>query len=173
MKLSDKMLSALNVQLNHEFHAAYIYLAMSAWLEKENYPGFAKWMRMQTQEELLHAMKLYEFIINCNGLVELKTVKALSKEWTSVAHIFSDSLKHEEAQTQRIYELNKVAIDHNEYAVQAELQWFITEQVEEEANVGTIVDQLNMVKDNRAALLLLDRELGTRAVPSPPQAPAQ
>ena len=169
MKLSDKMLDALNTQLNNEFSAAYVYLAMSAWLEKENYPGFAKWMRMQTQEELLHALKLYDFIINCNGLIALKEVKACTKSWTSVADIFADSLQHEETQTQRIYDLNKIAIEEGAFAVQAELQWFITEQVEEEASIGAIVDQLNMVQDNRAALLMLDRELSSRAVPAPPE----
>ena len=166
------MQSALNIQLNNEFDAAYVYLSMSVWLEKNHYPGFAKWMRMQTQEELLHAIKLYDFIINCNGSIQLQEVKAHRKEWESVHEIFSDSLEHEELQTQRIYNLNEQAINEKAYAVQAEMQWFITEQIEEEASIGSIVDQLNMVQNNRAALLMLDRELGSRAVPAPPAEPA-
>jgi ferritin len=154
--------AAVNEQIKHELSSAYVYLSMSAHFDAENLPGFARWMRVQAQEELGHAMRLFDYVNQRGGRVILQAVEQPPHEFSSPLHIFEQALEHETKVTQLIEELYETAVQHKDYATQVEVQWFITEQVEEENSASLIVDQLKMAGDNRAALLMLDRQLGAR-----------
>jgi ferritin len=153
---------AVNEQIGQELYAAYLYLAMSAHFEQQSLLGFAKWMRLQAEEELGHALKLFDHMNRRGATVKFGGVKAPPDEFGDVLGIFSTALEHEQKVTGLIHELYDLAVEKHDHATQLELQWFITEQVEEEDSIGTIVDQLRMVGDSRAALLILDREFATR-----------
>ena len=155
---------AVNRQIGHEFKAGYLYLAMSAHFDRVSLVGFASWMREQAQEELEHAMKLFDFMNHRGAKVELPGVDAPPTDFGSPLEIFEEALEHEEKVTRLIHELYDLCLDEHDHATQLELNWFITEQVEEEASIGTIVDQLRMAGENEAAILMLDRELGARGV---------
>lgn len=160
--MNESVRDAVNRQIGHEFKAGYLYLAMSAHFERVSLVGFASWMRGQAQEELEHAMKLYDFMNHRGARVELPTIDAPPSDFGSPLEIFQKALGHEEEVTRLIHELYDLCVEKHDHATQLELNWFITEQVEEEASVGTIVDQLVMAGDNEAAVLMLDRELGAR-----------
>ena len=153
---------AVNEQIKHELSSAYVYLSMSAHFEAENLPGFARWMRVQAQEELGHAMRLFDYVNRRGGRVILQAVEQPPHNFSSPLGIFEQALEHETKVTQLIEQLYETAVQHKDYATQVEVQWFITEQVEEEDRAILIVDQLKMAGDNRAALLMLDRQLGAR-----------
>ena len=153
---------AVNEQIKHELSSAYVYLSMSAHFEAENLPGFARWMRVQAQEELGHAMRLFDYVNRRGGRVILQAVEQPPHNFSSPLSIFEHALEHETKVTQLIEQLYETAVQHKDYATQVEVQWFITEQVEEEDSAVLIVDQLKMAGDNRAALLMLDRQLGAR-----------
>jgi ferritin len=153
---------AVNEQIKHELSSAYVYLSMSAHFEAENLPGFARWMRVQAQEELGHAMRLFDYVNRRGGRVILQAVEQPPHKFSSPLGIFEQALEHETKVTQLIEQLYETAVEHRDYATQVEVQWFITEQVEEEDSAILIVDQLKMAGDNRAALLMLDRQLGAR-----------
>jgi ferritin len=153
---------AVNEQLKHELSSAYVYLSMSAHFESENLPGFAKWMRVQAQEELGHAMRLFDYMHHRNGRIVLQAIEQPPSHFSSPLAIFEQALEHETKVTGLIEQLYEIAIAHKDYATQVEVQWFITEQVEEEDSATLIVDQLKMAGENRAALLMLDRQLGAR-----------
>lgn len=153
---------AVNEQIKHELSSAYVYLSMSAHFEAENLPGFARWMRVQAQEELGHALRLFDYVNQRGGRVMLQTVEQPPHEFSSPLSIFEQALEHETKVTQRIEQLYETAVQHKDYATQVQVQWFITEQVEEEDSASQIVDQLKMAGNDRAALLLLDRQLGAR-----------
>lgn len=154
--------AAVNRQIVREFQAGYLYLAMSAHFDRESLLGFANWMRRQAQEELLHAMRLFDFMNHRNAGVKLETVEAPPIDFGPPLSLFEDALEHEKEVTKLIHELYDMAVEKHDHATQLELQWFITEQVEEENSVGTVVDQLRMAGENEAAILILDRELGAR-----------
>ena len=160
--LSQAVQDAINDQIHHEFHSAYVYLSMSAYLEAANFTGFAKWMRVQAKEEVMHAMKLFDFVNDRNGRVTLKTLEAPPKEWKSVLDVFEHALKHEQKVTSMIHSLYALATKENDYATQVALTWFINEQVEEEATATSVVDRLKIANNDGAALLILDGQLGAR-----------
>jgi ferritin len=160
--LSKGVQDAINAQIHHEFHSAYLYLSMSAYMENANFKGFAHWMRVQAKEEVNHAMKLFDYVNDRNGRVTLRTLEQPPENFASVVATFEQALEHERKVTQMIHDLYGLAARENDYATQMALQWFITEQVEEEANATAVVDRLKIAGSDGAALLLLDRELGAR-----------
>lgn len=153
---------AMNEQVNNELFSAYQYLSMAAYCESANLPGFAHWMRTQSQEELQHAMKFYDFILERNGRVVLGAIDQPIVEFGSTLEVFEQALEHEQKVTGMINDLYSLSATENDYASQTFLQWFITEQIEEEKNAGDVVENLKMVGDKSEALFLLDRELGRR-----------
>jgi ferritin len=154
---------AMNDQINKEMFSAYVYLSMSAHFAAANLPGFAHWMRAQANEEVAHAMKLFDFVNERGGRVLLKAIDGPPVEFKSALAIFESAYEHEQKVTAMINGLYEVALKEKDYPAQIVLQWFISEQVEEEKNAGDIVQQLKMVGDDSRALLMLDRELGGRA----------
>lgn len=160
--MKDPVIAAVNEQIRHELESAYIYLAMSAHFEAENLPGFAKWMRLQSQEEVNHSMRLFDYLNDRGARVRLQALAQPPVEFGTPLSVFEQAFAHEQKITSLIEKLHETAGKHGDYATQAMLQWFITEQVEEEKNAAQAVDQLRMAGDNRAALLFLDRQLGAR-----------
>ena len=160
--LKKTIQDAMNEQIKDELYSAYLYLSMSAYCEEANLPGFAHWMRVQAQEEVSHAMKFYHFIYERGGRVILKAIGQPPTEFQSPLDIFEQTLGHEQKVTGLINDLYTLAVEEKDYASQAFLQWFVTEQVEEEASATQIVEILKMIGDKGHALLLLDRELGGR-----------
>jgi len=153
---------AINEQINKELFSAFLYLSMSAYFADKNLPGFAKWLRVQYKEETEHAMKFYDYLIERGGKVALKAIDQPQMEWTSSKDIFEMVLEHEKKVTGLIYSLYELAIKEKDYPTQILLQWYINEQVEEEANATQIVEQLKMIEDRGTAVLMLDRQLGKR-----------
>lgn len=162
--LSKKMQDALNKHLTEEFYSSYLYLSMAAHFESLNWKGFANWFRIQSQEEYGHAMKFYAYILQAGGKVTLKQVDTPKTTWKSVMEAFKDTLAHEQKITELIHKLVDLAIQSKDYATNNFLQWFVTEQVEEENTVEEIIHKLEMIGDNKGGLYMLDRELGGRTV---------
>ena len=160
--LSPAMQNAVNEQINNELYSSYSYLSMSAYLEHVQFTGCAKWMRMQSQEEYGHAMRLYNFLIDRQSRVVLKPIVAPQGDFESVAQVFERALEQEQTVTQQINGLWELAFNEKQFAALVELQWFIQEQVEEEKTAREIVHKFHLVKDDPAALLDMDRELGSR-----------
>jgi ferritin len=160
--LGKKVEGAMNDQLAVELQSAYEYLAMSAYCESVSLPGFAEWLRAQWQEELDHAMRFYTFIADRDGRVDLKTLDQPQQKYSSVLEVFETALEHERAVTQSIHKLYSLVEEEQDYAAQAWLDWFATEQVEEEKVVGQIVDNLRRIGDRGDALFFLDKELAGR-----------
>ena len=160
--LSKTVQDAMNEQVSNEFYSAYQYLAMAAYCESVNLPGFAQWMRTQSQEETEHAMKFYDFILDRNGRVVLQAIEGPVIEFGSPLEVFEQALEQEQKVTAMINDLYGLAVKESDYASQAFLQWFVTEQVEEEKNAGDVAETLKMVGDKSEMLFLLDRELGQR-----------
>ena len=160
--LDKAIQDAMNEQIKNEFYSAYQYLSMAAYCESANLPGFAHWMRTQSQEEMEYAMKFYDFILARNGRVVLQAMDQPVVDFGSPLEVFEQALDHEREVTAMINDLYGLAVRENDYASQAFLQWFVTEQVEEEKNAGDVVDTLKMVGEKSESLFLLDRELGGR-----------
>jgi ferritin len=160
--VTKKMLDTLNDHLNEELYSSYLYLSMASYFEEKNLKGFAQWFRIQSQEEYGHGMKFYSFIIQVGGKVTLKAIKAPKTSWKSIMEVFAETLAHEKHITGLINKLIEQAIQGKEYATNNFLQWFITEQVEEEATVEGIINKLEMIGDAKSGLFMLDRELGAR-----------
>jgi len=160
--MDKELLDALNTQLNREFHAAYLYLAMAAYFERENLKGFAKWMRAQANEELEHAMKFFDFINERNETVVLKPIEEPKQTWNSPLEAFKDAYEHEKKVSHYIHQIYELAQQKKDYPTQVFLHWFITEQVEEEDQTLQIVELLEKAGDNFAAILELDEQLGSR-----------
>ena len=169
--ISEKMEQALNEQINKEFYSAYMYLAMSAYCNDLGLPGFAHWMRMQYEEENLHVTKMYDYILNQGGKVHLKAIEEPPKDYGTPVEIFEKTLEHERFVTQSINNLMGMAVDERDFATQTFLQWYVTEQVEEEANVQDVLSPLRMLGDEKGGLMMIDQKLGGRAAPAVP-APA-
>jgi ferritin len=161
--LSDRVREAINDQINAELYSAYLYLSMAGHLESINLPGFAHWMKLQAQEETGHAMKLFDFVNDRGGRVTLKAIAQPPAEFASPLAIFEETLKHEQEVTSRINNLYAVSLQENDYASQIMLQWFITEQVEEEKTATEIVEQLRRIGESGTALVIMDRHLAARA----------
>jgi len=166
--ISEKMQEALNEQVNAELYSAYLYLSMQAFFESINLPGFANWMRVQTQEELVHAMKIYDFLNERNGRVTLKAIAQPQTKWDSPLAAFKAAYEHEQKVTGLINNLVNLAIEEKDHATNSFLQWFVTEQVEEESSVDQVVQNLKKMVDKApGGIFLLDRELGQRVFTPP------
>ena len=161
--IGKKMEEALNKQVNAELGAAYLYLSMAAYFDSVNYDGMAGWMRSQAQEEVGHAMKFFANIQERGGRVVLDKIDAPKTEWDSPKNAFEDAHKHECKVSKMIHDLVELAEREKDYPAHAFLQWFVTEQVEEEDTVLTIVERFKMAGEHPGALFMLDRELGSRA----------
>ena len=160
--IKESVQAALNGQLNSELYASYYYLSMSAYFHAINLTGFASWMRTQAQEELMHAMKVYDFINDREGEVALTTIAAPKRQWDNSQAAFEDAYQHEKAVTAQIYDLVDLSLKERDHATNTFLQWFVTEQVEEEATASDIVNKLKLVGNDGNGLFILDRDLGTR-----------
>ncbi|MBP1655020.1 MAG: ftnA 1 [Bacteroidetes bacterium] len=161
--LSTSLTDAINEQIAFEMNSAYIYLGMSAYCESRNLPGFAKWLRLQWQEEVAHGMKLYDMVFARGGKVTLQGIDKPSVKYSSVLDVFKQVLAHEKKVTASINKLYSLASKENDYATQVALQWFISEQVEEEKNAGDIIAAIELVGDSGTALYMLDKQMGSRA----------
>jgi len=161
--LTRAMQELLNDQIKHEFASAYLYLAMSAWCEAQTLPGLAKWLRLQGQEEAGHALKLFDHMNDRGARVSLRAIEQPHSDFKLPLDVFQEVLEHERKVTGTIHQLYAQALQDNDYASQAMLQWFITEQVEEEKRAAEIVAQLKMIGDSGPALLMLDRQMAARA----------
>jgi len=170
--LDKSVEQALNDQINAEMYSSYLYLAMSAWFESGDLPGFAHWMKMQAQEEIVHTMKMYDYVIERGGRIVLGAIAAPPSDWDSPLDAFESTLKHEQDVTGRINKLVDTALAASDHATNIFLQWFVSEQVEEESNVTSVLQQLKMVGDHGHLLFMMDRELGNRPAPSLLQAAA-
>jgi ferritin len=170
--LSKKMQDALNEHLNAELYSGYLYLSMSASFDSMNLAGFASWMRIQAQEELMHAMKFFDYILERGGRAIMAPVDGPQTEWDSPLAAFSQAYEHETVVSDRINKLVDLAIKQSDHATNNFLQWFVAEQVEEEASADEIVQQLKLVGGDGAGLLMLDRELASRTF-APPADPAE
>jgi ferritin len=155
--------AALNEQINAELHSAYTYLAMSAHFAEQNFDGFAHWMRHQADEEMEHAMKLFDYVLDRGGHVELTALAAPAKKLGTPLKVFETALAHEKKISGMIRDLFELSRKKSDYATELQLGWFITEQVEEEDNAGKAVEKLRMAGDSTAALLMLDRHFGKRS----------
>lgn len=161
--MDRKVLDEFNAQINEEAFSAYLYLAMAAWFESVNLPGFAKWMRVQSQEETAHAIKFFSFIVERGGKVALKAIAQPTAKWKTPLEAFKAALAHEEHITARIGTLMDLSIAVKDHASASFLKWFVDEQVEEEAHADSIVQKLVLAGDSTGALFMLDRELGARS----------
>lgn len=165
--LSEKMEQALNEQVNREMYSAYLYMSMSSHCANVGLKGFANWFMVQYHEEMLHAMKIYEYIQRQGGQVVLKPIEGPPVEFDSPLDMFEKTLEHERFITRSINELMETAIAEKDHASQIFLHWYVTEQVEEEENDNDIIQQLKLIKDNPQGLMMLDRELAGRATTVP------
>jgi len=160
--LSEKMQDLMNSQIQAELYSAQLYLAMSVYSESENYKGFANWLKVQYEEETSHAMKFLNYIVERGGTVELQAIEAPPVKFGSMLKVFEEVYAHELKVTALINNLYTVALEQKDYASQIFLQWFIEEQVEEEANSSQIVAQLKMIGDSVGGLFQMDHALGHR-----------
>jgi ferritin len=155
-------LKKMNEQINHELGSSYIYLSMAAYLTSKNLKGMAAWMHKQASEEREHAMKFFEYLNERGYAVELLTIEKPKNDWKTPLELFEDALKHEKKISSLINMIMETAITEKDYPSVAILQWFVTEQVEEEANASEIVEKLRMIGEHKGALLMIDKELGAR-----------
>lgn len=165
--LSAKMQKALNDQLNFEYFSAYIYFSMSAHFEAKGLKGCANWMRIQYQEELTHVDKFFDYILERGGKVTLAQIDKPANTWKANVSPFQDALKHEQKVTARINKLVDMARSEKDHATENFLQWFVAEQVEEEASVGEIVDQIKLAGESGGGMFMVDKELSARVFTPP------
>ena len=168
--IGDKLQEALNRQLNWELYSSYIYLSMSAYFESIGLAGSAGWMRVQAQEEVVHVMKFFTYINERGGRVLMQPIDGPSTEWASLLDAFTDAYKHEQGVTARINDLVDMALEEKDHPTNNFLQWFVAEQVEEEASVGDVIQKLKLVGEASGGLFMLDRELGARIFTMPTEA---
>lgn len=162
MEIKDRMQKALNKQINRELFSGYLYLSMSAYFESINLGGFAHWMRKQASEEEGHAMRLYKFIVNRGGKVELDAIETPKLSWKTPLDAFEDAYKHELKVTDMIHDLVNLARSEKDTATESFLKWFVDEQVEEEESTNEIVQKLKMITSSKNALFMLDNSLAKR-----------
>lgn len=168
--LSQIIQNAINEQINNEFYSSYTYLAMAAYCEHQQFTGCARWLRLQSKEEYGHGMRLYDFLIARQGEVQLKSIDVPPEKFKSIASVFEMALKNEQEFSKKIDALYELAFQEKAFSALVELEWFITEQVEEEKSASEIVHKFHLIKDDPAALLDLDRELGARSAIDSPSA---
>ena len=163
--IGKKLNDAMNEQIKNELESYYIYLSMAAWLHSKALDGMGHWMRVQAHEEMLHAMKFFNHLIDRGGKVALKDLKQLKTQWKSPLEVFQDAFEHEKFISKKINDLMSIARQEKEYASEPLLAWFTDEQIEEESNANKITEQLEMIGADKSGLLMLDRELAARAYP--------
>lgn len=162
MSLNSKIEEALNQQIQSEFYSSYVYLSMSGYSDSQNLPGFASWMRAQSEEERGHAMRLFDYVQNRGGRVRLASIAQPQLDFESPRVMFEEALRQEQSVTRTIHGLYRLAQEEQDYPTEVELQWFVQEQVEEEKTIHDILAQLAMIGDQPAALVMLDHRLGGR-----------
>jgi ferritin len=162
MMFSDRLSNAFNTQIKNELNSAYIYLGMAAYFDDGNLPGFAHWMRAQAQEELTHAIKFYTFVYERDGSVVLESLEQPKADYESPLAAFQAAYEHEQYISGTIHHLYQLAEEEHDYASRPLLHWFIEEQIEEEANARTVVEQLQMIGESKTGIFMLDRQLGSR-----------
>jgi ferritin len=160
--ISKIMQDAINEQINKELYSSYIYLSMAAYFEAESLPGFGNWLRIQAAEENEHAMKLYDYLLERGGKVELKAIPAPKAGWGSALEAVEQVLEHEQLVTKSIHDLYELAVKEKDYPTQVMLHWFIEEQVEEEASATAILDSMKRIESHQTAILMLDHRLSKR-----------
>jgi ferritin len=165
--ISEKVQTAINDQINAEIHSAYLYLSMVSYFKSLNLDGFAQWMTVQTQEEISHAMKFFNFVVERGGRALLQPIAGPDVEWESPLAAFEAAYKHEQFITGRIDDLVQLARQEKDTASEIMLQWFVTEQVEEEANADGVIQKLKMMAGAPGGMFMLDRELGARVFTPP------
>lgn len=165
--ISEKLQEAINNQINKEFFSEYLYLSMAAYAEKENLDGFANFFYVQTQEEHFHGMKFFRFLLERGGTAKLQTMEGPQTTFKSMTEVFDLTLKHERIVSKSVNDLMDLAIKENDHAVKGFLQWFVDEQVEEEATAEKILSKVKMIGDNGPGILMLDKELATRVFTPP------
>lgn len=165
--ISQKMNDALNEQVNAEMFSSYLYLSMSAWFAERSLSGFANWMRVQAEEEQFHAMKIFDYILERGGRIALDTIDKPEAEWASPVDVISEVVNHEAKVTGLVNDLVEVALGEKDHAANIFLQWFVAEQVEEEASVGEVLDRLKMIGNDSAGMFAMDMELGKRVFNAP------
>lgn len=160
--INQKIENALNKQINEEFFSSYLYLSMSAYFDSKNLQGFANWMNLQSKEEYLHAMKIYDYLLLKGGTVKLDQLNKPQTDWATPLNVFEDTLTHEQHISKCINEIVDLSLEVKDHATHSFFQWFVTEQVEEEATALKIVEDLKLIGNNNSGIFLLDRELATR-----------
>jgi ferritin len=170
--MNASVVEAINRQINSELSASYSYLAMSAWCEGRKFTGAARWLRLQSQEEYLHAMKLFDFILARDAKAELKPLAEPRQSFDSLADVFEKALAQEQEVSSQIDSLYEIAFKEKAFAAVAELQWFLTEQVEEEKVGREIVAKFKLIGNDPSSILDMDRELGARTTVEAPPATA-
>jgi ferritin len=164
--INSKVEAALNDQVRKEFYSSYLYLSMAAQLESMNLKGFAHWIQVQANEEIKHAMKIYGHLNERGGKVILQQIDAPQSSWKSVKEMFATTYEHERKVTESINRIVELARSEKDYATETFLQWFVNEQVEEEASTYEITQKLELIGDNAPALVMMDTELGKRSITS-------
>jgi ferritin len=165
--LSPKMEAALNSQINAEYYSSYLYLSMAAYFDSVNLHGFANWMRIQNQEEMFHTMRFFDFVAERGARVKLTAIDGPETEWECPLAVFEATLAHEQHVTSLINKLVDLALAESDHATNNFLQWFVGEQVEEEATADGILQQLRLMKDAPGGLFMMDRELAQRVFTPP------
>ncbi len=171
--IKEKMLNALNEQINAEQYSALLYLSMSAWFSEKGLPGFANWMYIQYQEELTHANKFFKYVVERSGKVELKAIQQMPTEFVDIVDVFEKTKAHEQHVTSLINNLVDISLEERDHATQSFLKWFVDEQVEEEANVQEILDTLKLINGQGNGIFMLDREMRQRVFVDSTQAAAE
>ena len=167
--LSDEILASLNDQITKELYSSYLYLQMAAYFDDVDLPGFASWMKVQAQEEIAHAMIFYNYVNERSGRVSLGAIDQPPADYASVLDVFEKTLAHEQKVTASIDSIMDLAIEQKDYATRNRLEWFIEEQVEEEANPSEIIGKLKLIGDGKGGgLFMLDKEAGARVFTTPP-----
>lgn len=165
--ITEKMVNSINEQINNEFYSSLFYLSMAAYTDSIGFKGASKWFKVQYHEENYHGMRLFEFLQSRGGKILFSDIKAPNQDFKSIQDVFYKTLEHEEHVTQLINNLMDVAVEEKDHASQIFLQWYVTEQVEEEENLHDIITQLELIKDDSIGLLNLDKELGARVLNVP------
>jgi ferritin len=165
--LNKKMEKAINQQINAEMYSSYLYLSMATYFESKSLGGFSNWMRQQAKEELFHGMKMFDYVCERGGRVTLNAIDKPSAKWKSPLDAFENVLAHEQKVTGLINDLVNLAQKENDHATNIFLQWFVSEQVEEEDTAGSLVDKLKLIGKDANGLFMLDTELGQRAFTLP------
>ncbi|BCL60096.1 ferritin [Desulfomarina profundi] len=165
--ISEKINTAINGQINAEMYSSYLYLSMATWFAEKSLSGFATWMRAQAQEEMFHAMKMLDYVLERGGHVEYAAIDQPECNWSTPLEVMEETANHEAKVTGLINDLVDLALDERDHAANIFLQWFVAEQVEEEASVGEIVDRMKMIGDGSQGLFAMDMEMGKRVYTQP------